>query len=148
MTTRIAFQTAMRAAAVQLLEDFAADVGVRLQVYRARPISIHPPTAFIDSIAEDIEYAGPTMRQRTPRVQVVVLHGLFDSGEAVDQRDAFVDAFMDWVTDRYHAAAGSTLLAVTATEDVPNFIADWLAPTIERRAFYATQITLEGFANG
>lgn len=140
-------QAAMRAAAVDLLTDFAADVGIGLQVYPGRPRSIHAPTAFVDRITETIEYLGPTIQQRTPRADVVVLHGLFDSKDAAEQKDAFVDDFLDWVTDRYHEAGANTLIAVTATEDVPDYVNDWMPPE-QQRTWYATRITLEGFAGG
>lgn len=147
VATRIPFQTAMRAAAVQLLADFKADFGTNLQIYPGRPRSIFPPTAFVDSINEVIRMTGPTLRQRTPQVQVLVLHGLFDAADTVAQRDAFVDAFLDWVTDRYHAAGANTLIAGVSTDDDPTYVPDWLAPE-NQRSYYATRITLEGFATG
>ena len=124
IVTRLAFQTAMRAASVQLLSDFAIDTGVKLQVYKGRPASVNPPCAFVDRIRERIAYVGPTSRQRTPQADVVVIHGNYDSAEAADNKDAFVDAFLDWALDRYHAAGSNTTIAVTLWANV---IAD--APT-------------------
>lgn len=145
MPTRVAFQTAVRAAAVDLIEAYAADVGLTIQVYRARPRSIHPPTAFIDRMRETLtDYVG-TIRQRTVQADVTVLHGLFDSGDAVDQRDRFVDGFADWVAERYHAAGANTLLAVTSLVDDATYRPDWVPPA-EQRDYFATVITLEGFA--
>lgn len=138
-------QAAMRAAAVQLLKDYAADADVRLQVYPGRPASVNPPTAFVEGIRESVEYTGPTLRQRTPVAEVIVIHRVFDSKEAVDQKDAFVDGFLDWVTDRYHAAGTNTLIAVRDTEDLPTYVTDWLPPE-NRLVYYATRITLEGLA--
>jgi len=147
MATRTAFQTAMRAAAVEMLTAFALDTGRTLQVYRARPASIFPPTAFVDRVHERIAYLGPTFIQRTPQVDVIVVHGLYDSGDAVDQRDAFIDAFLDWAVDRYHAAGTNTLIAVTTTEDDPNYVPDWLPPVNGRQSlYYATLIQMEGLA--
>src|SRR5688500_7353574 len=101
-------QAATRAAAVSLLTDYAAspEPAIKLQIYRARPASLHPPTAFVDSVGESIAYVGHLM-QRTPRADVVVVHGLFDSGEAVDQADAFLDGFIEWVRDRIHEAGAN-----------------------------------------
>lgn len=147
ISTRIAFQTAMRAAAVQLLSDFKADSGVPLQIYAGRPKSIYPPTAFVDSMSETITYVGPTLRQRVPRAEVMLIHSLFDSEEAANQKDAFMDAFLDWVTDDYHAAGAQTLIAVVSTEDDPNYVPDWQPPEAQR-SYYATRITLEGYAEG
>ena len=144
MTIRTPFATQIRAAAVELLTAYAADVGVKLQVYRARPASVFPPCAFVDSMSEVVEYFGPAIRQRTPRAEVVVLHGLFDSGDAVDQRDAFVDGFLDWVTDDVHAAGADSTLGLIGVDDEPNFVTDWLAPE-NQRSYYATRLTLEGF---
>jgi hypothetical protein len=143
--TRIPFQTAMRAAAVQLLADFKADTGVPLSIYRARPRQIKPPHAYVDSIDESVTATMDNLNFRNPTVSVIVVHGLFDAGDTVDQRDAFVDGFIEWATDHYHQAGGETLLAVTATADIPNFTPDWLG---DQTAYYATQITLEGTAQG
>jgi hypothetical protein len=148
VVTRIAFRTAVRAAAVTLLDDFKADVGMVLQTYPARPRSVNPPTAFVDSIRESFEYPGGVRwRERTTSVEIVVLWGLFDSKEATDQADAFCDAFLDWVTDRYHAAGANTIVEISNIEDEPTYVPDWMQPS-EQRTYFATRITLEGFAGG
>jgi hypothetical protein len=141
--TRIAFQTLMRAAAVAFLTDYAADAQVRMQVYPARPRSIFPPTGFVDSLSERIEYTA--LNQRQPSAEVIVIHGLFDSKDAAEQRDAFVDGFVDWSLDRIHQAHGNTTIAVTDVDDIPNFVPDWIPPA-EQKTDYATRITLEGLA--
>lgn len=146
MTLRIPFTTAMREAAVTLLKEYAASVGVTLQVYRARPKTLMPPTGFVDRVSETFEYpSSVTWRQRTPRVEVIVLWGLFDSGDAVDQRDQFVDGFLDWVTDRVHAAGASTVLGIVSVDDIPDYVNDWMTPEAQR-TYYATRFVLEGFA--
>lgn len=151
VATRIPFRTQARAGAVALLEAFKADMGITLQIYRARPRSVKPPTAFVDRISEtlvDFVTNGPGFgyqRQRTPVVEVVVVHGLFDSGEATDQGDAFVDAFLDWIADRPQAFGANTEVTVTGTEDQPAFVPDWLPPA-EQQTYYATTFRLEGFA--
>ena len=148
MTVRTPFAANLRAAAVDLLEDYAASTtpALKLQVYRARPASIFAPCAFVDRMSESVVYLGPILRQRTPRAEVLVLHGLFDSGEAVDQRDAFVDGFLDWVTDNVHAAGAETTVGAVGIEDEPTFVPDWLRPELQR-TYYASRITLEGFAS-
>lgn len=142
-----AFSAAMREAAVTLLKDYAQSVDLKLQVYPARPRSIHLPTAFVERMSESIEYTGPTYRQRTPRVDVMVLHGLYDGLEAVTQRDAFVDGFLDYVTDRVHAAGDDTTIAGVSVEDEPEYLSDWMPPG-EQRVYFGTRITLEGYAGG
>ncbi len=142
---RIAFQTAMRAAAVTLLTDYAFDRSIKLQVYPARPRSIAPPTAFVDKITERIVYIGPQLMQRTPTVEIVVLHGLFDSQDAANQRDAFVDGFLDWQADRFHAAGPNTLIGGVSIEDDPEYVPTWQPPEVQR-TYYATRIGLEGLA--
>lgn len=141
--TRIAFQTAMRRASVEFLTEYAASVGVRLQVYPARPRSLNPPTGFVDLIRETISYTG--LNERRPQSEIVVIHGLFDSKEAADQKDAFVDGLIDWSLDRVHQAAANTLIAVTDTDDIPAYVPDWLPPE-QQRTYYATRIVLEGLA--
>lgn len=140
-------QAALRSAGVTLLTDYAASAGVKLQVYPARPRSIAPPTAFVDIIRESIEYIGPTLRQRKPIADLVVIHGIFDSKEAADQKDAFMDGFLDWVNTRYHAAGANTLVAVTDTADEPYYVPEWMPPE-QRLVYFATRITVEGLALG
>jgi hypothetical protein len=152
MVTRIAFETEMRAAAVALLEAYVIDAGLQLQVYRARPNSLFPPAAFVDRMSESAEYpGGVTWRQRTVSCEILVIHGLFDSGGAVDQRDAFVDGFFDWVTDTVHAAGANTTIAAVSVNDEPAWSPDWRPANFTNGpvpTYYATRITLEGFAGG
>lgn len=129
-----------------LLEAYATAQSLPLQVWPARPRSIYPPTGFVDRISERIEYPGVQLVQRSPTVEVVVIHGLFDSADAVAQGDAFVDGFLAYVATQYHAAGANTLVAVVATEDDPNYFSDWILPIEARRNYYATTISLEGFA--
>jgi len=138
-------QANLRAAAVTLLTEYAATAAVKLQVYPGRPRSLNPPTAFVDAIRESIEYLGPTLRQRRPIADVVVVHGIFDSKEAADQKDAFVDGFLDWVNGEYHAVGANTLVAVTDTNDEPYYVPEWLPPE-QRLVYYATRITVEGLS--
>lgn len=132
-----------RAAAVQLLQDFAQDTGLTVQIYRARPIRVKPPTAFVDRMADRlVDFIAPAIFQHTTTVQVVVLHGLFDQGDTVDQRDRFVDAFLDWVRTRFHAAGANSLIAVSTVEDDPTYVPEWL-PESERKPYFASLISLE-----
>jgi len=145
MSIRIPFQTQMREATVTLLTDFKQDADLKLQIYGGRPRSVKPPTAFVDRIRETLVWDG--LRQRTVQVEIVFLWGLFDSLEAATQRDAMIDAFIDWVSDRFHAAGTTTILEPRTIEDDPNFVPDWLRPE-EQTTLYATTLTLEGFAGG
>lgn len=147
VVTRIAFRTEMRAACVTLLEDYAEAMMTRLQVYPGRPRSINPPTAFVDSISEDYEYSNVSWRMRTATVDLIVLHGNFDSKEAVDQADAFADGFLDWATDHLHAAGANTVLGIVNVTDDPTYVPDWLVPA-EQRTYYGTRISVEGRAGG
>lgn len=142
---RIPVETQARAAAVQLLADYAADVGLELRVWPGRPEAVFAPTAFVDAINELLTGYTVTHRQRRVQVQVLVLHGTYDSADTVQQRDAFVDGFLDWVADRYHAAGGNTLIEVSQVSDDPAYLPDWL-PADVNRVYYATRIALEGFA--
>jgi hypothetical protein len=147
VVTRIAFRTEMRAAVVTLLEGYAQAASVKLQVYPGRPRSVAPPTAFIDLITETYAYSNVTWRMRVCQVEVILLHGLFDSKEAVDQADAFSDAFLDYATDALHQAGGNTTLAIVEMTDDPTYVPDWQPPA-EQRTYYATRITVEGHAGG
>ena len=72
-----------RAAAVTLLKAYAAAAGVKLQVYPGRPASLFPPTAFVDRMPETDDSFTVRLNQRTLSVEVLLVHGLFDSLEAV-----------------------------------------------------------------
>jgi hypothetical protein len=133
----------MRAAAVAFLTDYKNDVGVKMQVYPGRPRSIAPPTGFVDLIRERISYTG--LNQRQPQADVIVIHGLFDSQEAADQKDAFIDGFIDWSLDRLHQANANTLCAVVETTDIPDYVPDWMPPD-QQKTYYASRIVLEGLA--
>jgi len=65
----------------------------------------------------------------------------------VDQADVFADAFLDWVTDRYHAAGANTVIGITEIADDPTYVNDWQPPD-QQRTYFGTRITLEGFAGG
>lgn len=141
----MSFAADARKAAVDLMEGYAAAAGTKLQAYRARPASIYAPTAFVDSVDERISYSGPSLFSRTVVVSVIVLHGTFDHGEEVDQRDAFVDGFLAYAATRYHQAGANTILGVTVARDVPAYVPDWLPPE-RQKVYYATEFLLEGLA--
>src|SRR5678815_4080695 len=125
-------------------EDYAASASLKLQVYPGRPRSIAPPTAFIDRIGETYEYTGPVIVQRVPTVEALLLHGLFDAKDTVDQADVTIEGIVEWARTRFHQAGANTLIAITSTEDDPNYVPDWLPPE-QQRTYFATRITLEGF---
>lgn len=132
----------LRAACITLLDAYATSASLKLQTYRSRPNGIVTPMAWVDGISETVDYDG--LRQRTPVARVIVAHRkAVDSGEAADQSDAFVDGFLDWVTDNIHAAGANTTIGLVATDDIPDYVPDWLSNT---EAYYATEITLRGYA--
>jgi len=140
-------QAVYRAAAVTLLADCATNANVELQTYRARPRTLYPPTAFVDSMEDELtEFPGASnIYQHKPVMNLVCVWGIFDSGEAVDQRDAFVDAFHDWVRARPHAAGGEALIGPRRLRDDPNWQPDWGPVEQQEKTYYATLIELEGF---
>ena len=143
----LTMQADMRAAAVTLLKAYATAQSVKLQVYAGRPRSVNPPCAFVDRMTGTFVSIGISLRQTTPTAEVLVLHGLFDSKDAAEQGDAFVDGFLDWVATQFHAAGANRLIASVRVEDEPDFVTDWMPPE-QQRTYYATRITLEGFASG
>jgi hypothetical protein len=137
------FRADMRAAAVTLLNSYkAANNGALRQVYPGRPASIYTPCAFVDLINETgTAYgAGPTQIQ--PSLEIILIQGLFDSEDAVDQQDALVDGFRAHVRSNIHASGASTLVAERFTaSDIPNYQPDWIP---DAPIYYATRVTLEG----
>ena len=146
--TRYPLAAGVREASVDLLTAYAASAGLKLQVYPGRPSSLVPPSAFVDRMTEQITYT-VSIRQRICRSEVLVLHGLFDSKEAVTQRDAFVDGFMEWCEENLAAAGANTTLELVAVDDEPAYTPDWRPANVTNGpnpVYYATRITLEGFA--
>jgi hypothetical protein len=133
-----------RAAAVAFLKDYAASAGVKMQVYPARPRSIAPPTGFVDAINETIDHT-TALTRRNPSVSVIVVHGIFDSMEAATQKDDYVDGIVVWADARYHQAGANTMLGISDSEDLPNYVPEWMPPA-QQLVYYATRLTLEGLA--
>ena len=144
----MALQAAYRAAAHGMLVACANSASVNLQAYPARPMTLYPPTGFIDAINDDTTpFPGSsTLFQHTPTVEVVLVWGTFDSKEAADQRDAFVDAYHAWVRARPHEAGARTLIGPRSLNDIPVFNPDWGNEAQRNTSYYATRIILEGFA--
>lgn len=149
--TTVAFDADMRNAAVTMLRAFKEDSsysGKPLSVYEGRPASLRPPHAFVDQIRERISLSGPLMRQRFADLDIVVVHGTFDSADTVAQRDAFVDAFADWILANPHAPGASTLLGDSiAISDEADFVPVWLRPA-DQISYFATRITVAGYVGG
>lgn len=144
MECRRVTQAAYRAAAITFLTDYAADAEVKMQIYPGRPLSVMPPTGFVDEIRETFLSFTESTFQGQPEVDVIVLFGLFDSKEAVDQKDAFVDGLLEWVYANPHEAGANTLCSVNSTQDLPAYVNDWVPPD-KQRTFYGCRITLGGF---
>jgi hypothetical protein len=143
VTTTIGLHSASREAAITLLKDFADYALIGLVTYPGRPSRILCPHAFVDRITERVSYTG--LRQRAVSVEVMVLHGPFDSADSANQKDRFVDGFMDWAYDHMGAAGANTTIGVVAVEDEPNFVPDWLKVE-DQTNYYGTRITLEATA--
>jgi hypothetical protein len=140
-------RVALRAACVDFLADYKASVDNRMQIYPARPASIHPPTGFIDVLRDVITDAG-ILWQRTPQAELVLIHSTFDTADAANQADTSVDGLLAWIFPRFHDAGANTLLTPRAVEDDPTYDPDWM-PTPQngiRPVYFATRITLEGYS--
>jgi hypothetical protein len=126
---------------------FKAAEGISLQVYPGRPRTLVPPSIWQDRRQDTISFRGVrdvNFMGHTLRTELVALHGLFDSGEAVAQRDAFVDAFASYIRanrDTGLAGPNSVLLSMVL-DDVPNYVPDWV-PERDQLVYFATLITLE-----
>jgi hypothetical protein len=142
---RLPLQTAARAGTITLVDGYRASVNLDLgQVYRARPKQIKTPSVFIDRIVEDTDAFTAEESQRVVRVSVRIVWGLYDAGDAVDQRDRFVDGFYGWVMDHYHAFGGNAECNWIGVTDDPDWTPEWIEGDESR---YMTEITLEGRAS-
>jgi len=137
--TRVSLETAVRAGSVALLTAYATSAGVQLQVYPSRVKQAKPPTAYVEAMTEQLTEYTLSTRQRNAQARIRCLWGLFDSGEAVKQRDKFVDGFLDWVADNYHAFGTNTLVEGVTVSDDPEFV-------FESETYFSSVITLGGFA--
>lgn len=128
---------------MSLLDGYKADnPGALRQTYAGRPASLFPPSGFVDAINEPniLITAGPT--QREPSIELILIQGLFDSEEAVNNQDALVDGFIDYIRSHIHASGASTLIANSvSTTDIPNYQPDWI---LDAPIYYASRVTLGG----
>jgi hypothetical protein len=149
--TAIPFHKLMREAVVALLTAYRQAAGIGLQIYPGRPESILPPTAFREQQPED-QRSNDLLRQRqrTIQSQWLIVWGLFDSAEAAAQRDDFVDGFTALVLDNPHQAHPNTEIHIPpgGVVDIPVWNPDWGSDLQRNTSFYATRITVEGFASG
>lgn len=144
--TRIALQTASRAAAVDLLDGYRLSAGVKLgSVYRARQSKINAPCAYVESVAENADSFVDLEYQRVVRVGIRIVWGVYDSGQTVDQRDRFVDGFYAWVAEHRDAIDGNADCVWIGTDDNEDWSPDWI-PT-DDSLYFSTLITLEGRAS-
>lgn len=147
MPDRIAFAAAFRTAVMSLLRGYATESVLAVSAYRARPTSIHTPHAFIDRMRETVAWDTQTTMRRLALADVVILHGLFDSGDAVDQRDRFVDGFLAYVIEHLDEIDPNTTISGVSVTDIPVYRPDWF-PEDRQETYFATLVTLEGYAGG
>lgn len=145
MTDRAALQTDCRSGAVTLINTFRTATTLDLgQVYRARPAKIATPSVFVDSVGESAESFTREESQRTVRVGIRVVWGVYDSGETVDQRDRFVDGFYAVVQDNFHAFGENTECRWVGTDDDEDWSPSWIPE--DQSKYFSTLVTLEGSA--
>lgn len=143
---RLPLQTDARAGTVALIEGYRTSSGTVLgQVYRARPAQIKAPSVFVDSVSENTDAFTVEESQRVVRVGVRVVWGLYDAGQTVDQRDAFVDGFYAHVMDNYHAFGANAECNWIATDDDEDWSPEWIET--DQSKYFSTLVTLEGRAS-
>lgn len=148
--TRVAIQTEGRAGIFTLVTGYCAASGTKLgQVYRARPTRLTTPSAWIESVGESTDDFTPRESQRTVRIGLRVVWGVYDAGPTVDARDKFVDGFYGYVMDNGdHSFGPNTILSWVGTNDDENWTPSWLPQDQQPvQPMFSTLITLEGFAS-
>lgn len=144
--SRLAFETACRAGAVELVDAYRTAASLKLgQLYRARPAQIKAPSVFVDSIAERTDAFTNREGQRTVRVGIRAVWGLYDAGEAVDQRDRFVDGLYGHVMDNPDAFGANSTCSWVGVNDDEAWTPEWIPA--DANTYFSTLITLEGFAS-
>jgi hypothetical protein len=146
--SRIAFETSCRAGAVTLVDGYRHASGVKLgQLYRARPAQLKTPSIFVDSVGESTDAFTVRESQRTVRVGLRAVWGIYDAGETVDQRDRFVDGLYAYVMDNGdHAFGANTTCDWVSVADDENWTPEWITD-VPVQPMFSTLITLEGFAS-
>lgn len=144
--SRIPLHTAVRAGAVWLVEGYRTASGLGLgQLYRARPAQIKAPSVFVDSVSESADSFTEAEYQRVVRVGIRVVWGVYDSGQTVDQRDAFVDGFYAHVADNPRAFDGNADCVWIGTDDDEDWSPSWI--DTDQSKYFSTLVTLEGRAS-
>jgi hypothetical protein len=142
---RLALQTAARAGTVALVHGYRTAASLEMgQLYRARPKQLKAPAVWIDSIIENTDAFTVEESQRVVRVTLRVAWRKYDTGDAVDQRDRFVDGFYGYVMDNYHAFGANAECNWIAVSDDPDWTPEWIPENPE--SMFLTEITLEGRA--
>lgn len=144
---RLPLHTNARAGTVTMVRAYAdansLDIG---QLYRARPKGAPSlPSVYVDGITESTDSFTRTESQRSVLVRLRCVWGKYDSGDAVDQRDRFVDGFYGYVMDSGQDAFGANAVIYwRAVSDTPDWTPEWLD---QSEPYYMTEITLEGQAS-
>lgn len=143
---RLPLQTNARAGTIELVDGYRTSVNLKTgRLYRARPLkSVLPPDIYIDRITEGAEGFTREENQRVVLVALRVIWGTWDAGDAVDQRDRFVDGFYAWVTDHYHAFGANSEVNWISVSDNPEFVPEWQDGS---ESYFMTEIILEGRAS-
>lgn len=128
------------------LDGYRQAAGLRLNIYPGRPTTLNPPNAFIDARHDEITSTGDSAfnaMDHRATIEVVVVHGLFDTAEAILQRDAWVDGFNTYLRDEARQvglAGGNSVLERWTVDDTPDYTPNWTATAV---AYYATVYRLE-----
>lgn len=135
-----------RAGTVALVDGYRTASGLKTgRLYRARPLKgVLPPDIYIDRITEDADAFTREESQRIVRVALRILWGVYDAGDAVDQRDRFIEGFYAYVMDYGMDAFGANVaLYWSGVTDDPDFTPEWVTGS---ESYFMTEITLEGRA--
>jgi hypothetical protein len=145
--SRLPLQTNARAGTVALVEAYRQSASLTLgQLYRARPAgSPKVPSIYIDRITEGADSFSAEESQRVVVVALRCVWGVYNTGDAVDQRDRFVDGLYGYLMDSGKDAFGANAVIYWRTvTDNPDWTPEWLP---ESDPYYMTEITLEGHAS-
>jgi len=142
---RLPLQTNARAGTIALVNGYRTASGLELgRLLRSRPVAkILLPDAYIDHISESSDSFTREESQRTVSVALRILWGRQYAGDAVDQRDRFVDGFYGYVMDNPDAFGGNAVIYWRAVADTPEFQPEWIDA---QETYFMTEITLEGQA--
>ena len=132
------FRADLRAGCKTVIDTYqAANPTLVFHTYDYPPESFHTPCAYVEKAVNESILHDSGTRQRTLRVNVVIVNKLVSNDQATGEQDALVDGLLDGFTAAPHAASSTTVIAPVSVTDTELSDANGIK-------YAAAVITIEG----